>query len=574
MFFDEPTDFEPGLQLLEKKELLPTDLSADELHSLEREVRERSLFSAKTANVSYLQGVKDGLASIVSGKVTPSTARARLKGMLNELGYTPAKPGIEDLSSSGRINLVLQTNARQVANYMLREKGTTPFALYQFPAWELLRIYPREYPRGTKRGPKGAIVEVPDEAWPARWEKMGGTLSDGKMIARKDDPIWDALGNRENFTDALDSCYPPLAYGSGMGWREVPRAECESLGLLEPGDEVDPKQVKDVTLNGQLKAGSGIDKDLLRLLQKEIGGKIEAGALKLSNCLIYLVNGAVADVWKICDSMAGASRKEILVACAAAGINPNTSATQYAAWKKGKAPAEPVAPKPEPVKPHPIPRPKVPSFRFANEGTKIKGTPGDEARFRSVLRQIGGVHGTIPSKAAIYSATKAEIKALGHPTSYGVFFGGTNKIYINNELPLGQQKATLCHEIGHAIDSSLSGKSSGDRGGKWFSTLEKPSFSRNDTSVHDVSKAINDSIAARTTEVPDYSPKYKAYLGEPEERFARAYAQYIAVKTQDPDMNYILRKEASSLWRKQWQDDEFKPIKEAFDRLFAKVKIT
>lgn len=37
-------------------------------------------------------------------------------------------------------------------------------------------------------------------------------------------------------------------------------------------------------------------------------------------------------VWTIADSMPGASRKDVIAACEAAGIGPGTSRTQYQAW--------------------------------------------------------------------------------------------------------------------------------------------------------------------------------------------------------------------------------------------------
>ena len=46
--------------------------------------------------------------------------------------------------------------------------------------------------------------------------------------------------------------------------------------------------------------------------------------------------GPVAKVWEIADRMKGAERKDVLAACAKAGINPATAATQFYRWKKAK----------------------------------------------------------------------------------------------------------------------------------------------------------------------------------------------------------------------------------------------
>ena len=54
------------------------------------------------------------------------------------------------------------------------------------------------------------------------------------MIALKDSPIWEALGNGAGgFRDTLGNPYPPFAYGSGMDWIGIDRDECISLGLID-----------------------------------------------------------------------------------------------------------------------------------------------------------------------------------------------------------------------------------------------------------------------------------------------------------------------------------------------------
>lgn len=46
--------------------------------------------------------------------------------------------------------------------------------------------------------------------------------------------------------------------------------------------------------------------------------------------------GSVAKVWQMCNAMPGASRKEVVAACVANGINPSTASVQYGAWKKSQ----------------------------------------------------------------------------------------------------------------------------------------------------------------------------------------------------------------------------------------------
>ena len=105
----------------------------------------------------------------------------------------PAERGsLQDLSSESRLNLVLETNTRIAANYGRMVEGNTPYARHAYPAWELVRLYTRVVPRGT-----------PDShtaGWSVRWQDAGkavgweGAVSQ-PMIARKDSPIWQALGD-------------------------------------------------------------------------------------------------------------------------------------------------------------------------------------------------------------------------------------------------------------------------------------------------------------------------------------------------------------------------------------------
>jgi hypothetical protein len=299
MIFAHPTPFTEALRKLAGLDAMPTDLGSADLRKLDAGLRERSLFSARTNSAGYLQEVRDQLASLLGGETNMATARAALQDKLDALGYHPERGfsgeenthippagqgALQDLSSNGRLQLMLETNMRQVANFGYREQGNTSSALFQFPCWELVRLYPREVPRGEKVGKGGAVEPDPENAWTARWQEAGGTLTDGRMIARKDDPIWEELGESGTFPDALDTAYPPFAFNSGMGWRQVPREECLELGVIEADEQVQPGAP--IGMNDELKAGSGIDADFLRALKSDLGGEIKSlrgGGAQLAN---------------------------------------------------------------------------------------------------------------------------------------------------------------------------------------------------------------------------------------------------------------------------------------------------
>jgi hypothetical protein len=145
----------------------------------------------------------------------------------------PAERGsLQDLSSEMRIDLMLKTNVAMARNYGRVVAGNLPGALFQFPAWQLVRLGVRQTPRGT---PDSHTV-----GWQKRWMAAGasvgwiGAIESTLMVALKDSPIWLALGEGQggDWRDTLGNPYPPFAFNSGMDWKAVPRAEWIQLSSI------------------------------------------------------------------------------------------------------------------------------------------------------------------------------------------------------------------------------------------------------------------------------------------------------------------------------------------------------
>ena len=118
--FSQPLQFSEALQALEVRSLLPTDLSTAELDRILAEIKERSLFSARVTNIEFLDEVGRVLQAFINGDTDLATARLALKQKLDALDYRPL-PGeegtIKDLSTDGRLNLILDTNADMARGY-------------------------------------------------------------------------------------------------------------------------------------------------------------------------------------------------------------------------------------------------------------------------------------------------------------------------------------------------------------------------------------------------------------------------------------------------------------------------
>lgn len=219
-----------------RRELLPADLTSAEYRELvPREVRERAVFSARTYQVDYLRRMRDVLSAYANGLMNQGDARLALLMGLEEIGYSPAAEDadtIRDLSARTRLNLILKTNRAAAAGVALTREE--PIARSLYPAWRFRRFSARKDPRD----------------WQARWRSAGAAVawqgaSRQEMVARKDSPIWQALGDGAgNYADTLGNPYPPFAFNSGMGWEPVAAEEAARLGL-----ESAPAAAQEATLS-------------------------------------------------------------------------------------------------------------------------------------------------------------------------------------------------------------------------------------------------------------------------------------------------------------------------------------
>ena len=123
-----------------------------------------------------------------------------------------------------RIDFIVKTQRRMAQSLGQLAAGSTPGQLRRYPAWRLVRGGTRMVPRGD---------------WARRWAAAGSaTLWQGAckddLVALKSSPIWAALGQGAGgYRDAIGNPFPPFAFGSGMTWERVSRAECDALGLVE-----------------------------------------------------------------------------------------------------------------------------------------------------------------------------------------------------------------------------------------------------------------------------------------------------------------------------------------------------
>lgn len=231
--------------------VLPSSLSSVELRrAYTAAVRARAVFSARTTHAGYLAFLKQQIGQLLATEnaegdsIGPAEVRLRLKQMLAALRYDPEAGGfgtpedagvppavrgsLQDLSSDRRINLIIDTQQIRYTSAGQLERGLQPLTLKVFPAWELV---------------PGAARE-PRTNWPQRWMAAGGTLygpRENRLIAHKNSPVWQRLGELAEYPDTLDGGMPPFAFGSKRVWLSVSLRECIALGVdLSDGSSARP----------------------------------------------------------------------------------------------------------------------------------------------------------------------------------------------------------------------------------------------------------------------------------------------------------------------------------------------
>lgn len=210
--------------IISGKSLLPTALSSAEIRRrIPPGLRQRAIFSARTIELSVLKTIKETVEEVASGKISGADARLAILGALDETGYNPealGDTGLRDRSSRARLDLIVKTNRQMAAGAAQANEPLVARSLY--PAWRLERYGGRSRPRSD---------------WPERWRAAGEAVGwqgavRGEMIARKDSPIWQALGDGAGgFRDTLGNPYPPFAFSSGLAWTPVSAAEAQQYGL-------------------------------------------------------------------------------------------------------------------------------------------------------------------------------------------------------------------------------------------------------------------------------------------------------------------------------------------------------
>lgn len=179
---------------------------------------------------------------------SPATVRAAIGELLKRFSDPQA------LAEELNLDFKTDTAVKVVRGARDHIQANDPDVIMIDPAAELGRLYDRDVPRGFKRGPKGTLIEVPQDDWESRWRAAAAESGDedalnvlestGRMVALKSSGIWQALGDGAGgYDDTLGNPYAPFAFNSGYGLTDVSRASAIELGLLDPDEKAKPAKI-------------------------------------------------------------------------------------------------------------------------------------------------------------------------------------------------------------------------------------------------------------------------------------------------------------------------------------------
>lgn len=230
------TPFAAALADLRQRQLLPTSLDSAAYAELPQWVRDQAFLSSQVATADILAALQENIDRLLGGgdrgpgmSMDPALFRVGMRDMLAGIDYAPANPDdvgtIKDLRSNARLNVIVRTQEEMATGHGQYLQSIDQDAVDLWPAWELIRVRNSRVPRD----------------WEERWTEAAATSGDsdavrmlsehGRMIARKDSPIWISLSR-------FGRPHPPFDYNSGMGVEDIDHDECIALGLIGAGDRV------------------------------------------------------------------------------------------------------------------------------------------------------------------------------------------------------------------------------------------------------------------------------------------------------------------------------------------------
>ena len=260
-----PLPFAEAVAKIGDKSLIGSALMSAEWRDVPTALRERAFFSSQVESIRFLQRARDGIGDFLQSNLegggnfkialrdgteisAPLKTGSRadfvkqMQDFLKSEGVQRDDGSLTDLAGERRLALIFDTNTRAANDYGSYRQGLDADVLDAFPAQRFIRVLDVKEPRDSH----------------AQYEDQ---------VFLKTDPIWSRIN--EDFGVP----YGPWGWGCGHDVEDVSREEAEALGLLRPGQGVEPQTQH---FNENLQASTrGLDPDLLAKLKVDFGDLLE-----------------------------------------------------------------------------------------------------------------------------------------------------------------------------------------------------------------------------------------------------------------------------------------------------------
>jgi hypothetical protein len=247
----------PFLEAVDKwmpRALAAANLTSAQWKLVAIDIKQRAFFASRVTNAQWLQSSKNFLTDYLTAarEVLPNgeialkagsraqfvvdmQEKARQMG-IGQLGKT----AITNVQNESRLKLIFDVNQKSAYDFANYKQGIDPDVLEAFPAQKFIRVGHVEEPR------------------PWHEENIG-------TIRRKDDTAFWVSMNRD-----FNVPWGPWGYNSQMDVLDVDRDTAEAMGLVQPGERLQPPPV---AFNNDLQAGiQDMDVDTATELQRSLSG--------------------------------------------------------------------------------------------------------------------------------------------------------------------------------------------------------------------------------------------------------------------------------------------------------------
>lgn len=184
----------------------------------------------------------------------------------------------------------------------------------------------------------------------------------------------------------------------------------------------------------------------------------------------------------------------------------------------------------------------------------------------SAIDSIESVHGVSDAM------NNLSIEPSQGKRTWGDYTPVYNRIRVSTKIDSGDQEATFCHEFGHALYSREFHQSGPHEMNQEMEEVRN-AIGKSEARGGLANIARTGTTSWKSSSGQSYTlradRRYISYLINDTEQFARAYAQYVGLRSQNPRLRAITSR-AHGAYPTQWNDKDFEPIAAALDKLFAK----